>query len=285
MVLPWDTTVARIFCTAYEPPHLPEVGGRPLAIDTRALLIRSHEAFTARTGFEVRSGTEPEMTWEGPGVEVVKAARRQPRLPGREPRADAPDLQEADDLRQGHGPGHDRGRLRGPGQLELNWSSTGCTDTADRLITYRQICNQVAREFGVIASFMPKPCTGSMGNGCHHNVSLWNGDEPTSSRSRVGANCTSRARSAGTPSAACSPTPPGSIAVMASTVNSYKRFWDGGQFAPTTVNWGMDNKTLPGPLSADRPAWSTRCRTPASTRICPTPLLLAAMEDGIDNAS
>ena len=37
-----------------------------------------------------------------------------------------------------------------PGQLELN---TGCIDdvlrNADRLSTYRQICAQVAREFGI----------------------------------------------------------------------------------------------------------------------------------------
>ncbi len=47
--------------------------------------------------------------------------------------------------------------------------------TADRLSTYRQICAQVAREFGIIACFMCKPFMGVSANGCHHNISLWRG--------------------------------------------------------------------------------------------------------------
>ena len=63
------------------------------------------------------------------------------------------------------------------GQLELNFQFDGCERTCDRLVTYRQVCAQVAREFGVVASFMPKPTVGAMANGCHHNLSLWRGDE------------------------------------------------------------------------------------------------------------
>ena len=59
------------------------------------------------------------------------------------------------------------------GQIELNWMYDHADLTADRLVTYRQICKQVARELGIQASFMPKPYTGMMGNGCHHNFSLW----------------------------------------------------------------------------------------------------------------
>ena len=39
--------------------------------------------------------------------------------------------------------------------------------TSDRLTTYRQICAQVAREFGLIAVFMSKPYMGMPANGCH----------------------------------------------------------------------------------------------------------------------
>jgi glutamine synthetase len=38
--------------------------------------------------------------------------------------------------------------------------------------------------------------------------------------------------------------------VFGSTVNSYKRYWDAGQFAPSQINWGMDNKTCTVRLSA-----------------------------------
>ena len=68
---------------------------------------------------------------------------------------------------------HDRGRLRGPWADQLNWNFDDIENTTDRLVTYRQICSQVAREFDVEASFMPKPFIGEMGAGCHHNISLW----------------------------------------------------------------------------------------------------------------
>src|SRR5260370_27197266 len=64
-----------------------------------------------------------------------------------------------------------------PGQLELNWMFDRAEATADRLTTYRQICRQVGRELGVFPCFMPKPFMGVSANGCHHNISLWQGEE------------------------------------------------------------------------------------------------------------
>ena len=64
-----------------------------------------------------------------------------------------------------------------PGQLELNFMFDRAEATADRLTTYRQICRQVGREMGAFACFMPKPFMGVSANGCHHNISLWQGEE------------------------------------------------------------------------------------------------------------
>src|SRR5262249_58358376 len=64
-----------------------------------------------------------------------------------------------------------------PGQLELTWMAARAGRTADRLTTYRQICRQVGRELGAFPCFMPKPFMGVSANGCHHNISLWQGDE------------------------------------------------------------------------------------------------------------
>ena len=44
--------------------------------------------------------------------------------------------------------------------LELNWMYDDVLRNADRLTTYRQICAQVAREFGIFACFMTKPFMG-----------------------------------------------------------------------------------------------------------------------------
>ena len=64
-----------------------------------------------------------------------------------------------------------------PGQLELNWQFDRAELTADRLTTYRQICRQVGRELGAFPCFMPKPFMNVSANGCHHNISLWQGEE------------------------------------------------------------------------------------------------------------
>jgi glutamine synthetase len=69
-VLPWDPTVARFFCRMYEPGHRTGDGGQLFAGDPRGNLLRVHAAFTAKTGLELRSGCEPEMTWTGPGLEA-----------------------------------------------------------------------------------------------------------------------------------------------------------------------------------------------------------------------
>jgi glutamine synthetase len=281
-VLPWDTTVARFFCTTYEPDHIPEVGGDYLATDTRSTLIRAHNQFIADTGLVLKSGCEPEMTWLGESVEVKVR-------PGGSAAYQTANLELMRPIYQSimtyaHALGFDmiEGDYEDPGQLELNWQFDRCTDTADRLITYRQICHQVAKEHGVIASFMPKPATGSMGNGCHHNVSLWNGDENVLEEpgrrelhlSKIGQHALGGMLAHAS----------GSIAIMASTVNSYKRFWDGGQFAPTAVNWGMDNKTCTVRLSAVGRLEYKIPDASVNPYLSHT-VLLAAIKDGIDNAT
>lgn len=281
-VLPWDTAVARFLCTAYEPDHIADVGGSYLGLDTRATLKRAHAAFTEDTGFVLKSGCEPEMTWYGPGMDV-------PVRPGGSAAYQTANLELMRPIYKSvityareFGLDMIEGDYEDPGQLELNWLFDDCVLTADRLITYRQICHQVAREHGIKASFMPKPAQGSMGNGCHHNVSLWNGDENVFVEpgrrdlhlTKVGLHALGGllAHAAG------------SIAIMASTVNSYKRFWDGGQFAPTAVNWGMDNKTCTVRLSAIGRLEYKVPDASVNPYLSHT-ALLAAMKHGIDNAT
>jgi glutamine synthetase len=134
------------------------------------------------------------------------------------------------------------------GQLELNFQYDVCERTCDNLVTYRQVCAQVAREFGVIASFMPKPTVGAMANGCHHNLSLWRDGENVFADPRdptLHVTETARHAMGGILAHA-----PGMLALCAPTVNSYARYWDTGQFAPGAVNWGFDNRTCAIRVSA-----------------------------------
>ena len=254
-VLPWDTRAGRFFCRMYEPGHRADAGGAAYAADVRGNLIRVHEEFTAATGLELRSGCEPEMTWTGPGLDAKFRPGSSPAYHVEHLERYRPVYQKVISYAQALGLDMIEGDYEDPGQLELNWLFDRADLTADRLVTYRQVCRQVGRELGVTPSFMPKPATGMMGNGCHHNVSLWTvpapgGDHPVNvleepGRTELHLSEAGRHALGGILSHAA-----GGMLVFGSTVNSYKRYWDAGQFAPSRINWGMDNKTCTVRLSA-----------------------------------
>ena len=47
---------------------------------------------------------------------------------------------------------------------------------ADQVMTYRLTVKEVAHEFGIYATFMPKPVAGVNGSGMHTHQSLFEGD-------------------------------------------------------------------------------------------------------------
>jgi glutamine synthetase len=152
-----------------------------------------------------------------------------------------------------------------PGQLELNWMFDEPLRNSDRLTTYRQICAQVAREHNAIACFMSKPFMGVSASGCHQNTSLWRGGKDE-------VNTLGHKKLPGMPEIftyrkggenTFMPLPgekkPGPIglnsiggivehlggltAIGCSTVNSYRRLWDTGFWAPVFADWGYQNRT------------------------------------------
>lgn len=244
-VLPWDTSTARVFCTLFRGREEEDDPGGYLSSDCRGNLSRIHEDFERETDLHLRVGTEPEMMWlkqnpDGtPSVEgktkpycyhIDQFSELQPLIHRVLEYCKAMGL----DMIQGD---HEDA----PGQLELNWQFDRADRTADRLTTYRQICKQVGREFGTFPCFMPKPFMGVSANSCHHNMSLWQGD--TNMFLPDGDN----------------PRMPGKVGlsalggilehldalvcVTAPTVNSYRRLWDTGFWAPVYANWGFQNRT------------------------------------------
>lgn len=279
-VLPWDTSFARVFCRLYEPDHLAEGAGAPYSCDTRAVLKRTHEEFTERTGLELRTGCEPEMTWKGEGLEGRFRPDSSPAYHIEHLERNRPIVKKVIAYAQALGLDMIEGDYEDEYQIELNFMFDRADLTADRLITYRQVCKQVARELGIEASFMPKPATGMMGNGCHHNFSFWRDDvnvlvDPGVSHlhlSEVGQHALGGllAHSAG------------AMLINGSTVNSYKRYWDAGQFAPSKINWGLDNKTCTVRLSANG-RLEYKLPDAAVNPYLSHAVMLAACEDGLKN--
>ena len=66
----------------------------------------------------------------------------------------------------------------GNGQYEQNFEHADPLTTADRVITLRYLVQALAERAGMIATFMPKPFAGRMGNGLHLHLSLWRDEQP-----------------------------------------------------------------------------------------------------------
>ena len=60
----------------------------------------------------------------------------------------------------------------GDGQYEFNFGYTEVLSMADRMVVFRLMAKHVARSFGCIATFMPKPWSEAFGSGAHFNLSL-----------------------------------------------------------------------------------------------------------------
>ena len=272
MQLPWDKRVARVFCTLFRNREEKDNPGGFLTSDCRGNLRRLHTMFkTKHNGLHLRVGTEPEMMW------LKKDENGKPNGGFSEPYCYHIDQFES--LRPVYMKVMEYSRAMGldmiqgdhedaPGQLELNWMFDEVLRNADRLTTYRQICAQVAREFGLIACFMTKPFMGVSASGCHHNISLWfGGDEQFAPTGNDPAKLPGmkhnymylRGGDNKFMPDTDDPQLPGAVGLMAiggivehlqaltcigaSTVNSYRRLWDTGFWAPVFSDWGFQNRT------------------------------------------
>jgi len=276
--LPWDKRVARVYCTCFRHREEPENPGAYLTSDCRGNLKRIHAQFQHdHKGLHLRHGCEPEMMW------LKKGPDGKPN--GGVTKPNCYQIDQFEELRPVFLRVIEYSRAMGldmiqgdhedaPGQLELNFTFDDALRTCDRLTTYRQICAQVAREFNLIACFMAKPFMGVSASGCHHNLSLWQGGEEVvksfSMETLPGLEATFTYCKGGENTFL--PVPgefnwlPGSIglkciggviehlealtAIGSSTVNSYRRLWDTGLWAPVYASWGYQNRTCALRISA-----------------------------------
>ena len=197
---------------------------------------------------------------------------------------------------------------RGLYQLELNTQYDDVLQNADRLTTYRQICAQVAREFGLIACFMSKPFMGVSASGCHHNMSLWSGGEDVCHPEIAGTDSlpgmpgpfTYREGGHNTfmPVPEIHASKPGPIGLQciggviahlpaltsigSSTVNSFRRLWDTGFWAPIFADWGYQNRTCALRVSAPG-RFEYRSVDSMVNPYLMGAALLKAFDDGMDN--
>lgn len=268
--LPWDKRVARVYCTCFRNREEEIDPGAYLTSDCRGNLRRIHARFQQEHGLQLRHGCEPEMMWLKKGADGLPN--------GGVTKPNCYHIDQFEELRPvflrviEYSKAMGLDMIQGdhedaPGQLELNYTFDDALRTCDRLTTYRQICAQVAREFNLIACFMSKPFMGVSASGCHHNLSLWRDGEETINTfgmeqlPGLEENFTYRKGGENTfmPLPGHSRQIPGPIglnciggviehlgaltAIGCCTVNSYRRLWDTGLWAPVYADWGYQNRT------------------------------------------
>ena len=170
------------------------------------------------------------------------------------------------------------------GQHEIDFRYADALRTADNIATFRFVVKHVAQQFGLLASFMPKPIFGQNGSGMHTHQSLFKGKEnafwdPKAEweLSKVGLHyiggLLKHAR--------------GMCAITNPLVNSYKRLVPGFE-APVNVAWSMRNRS-PLIRVPDRRGIGTRVELrmpdPAANPYLALAVMLAAGLDGVETAA
>jgi glutamine synthetase len=61
----------------------------------------------------------------------------------------------------------------GIGQFEIDFAYADVLAMADRFVLFRRMANEIMRQYGGFASFMPKPFGNFAGSGAHYNMSLY----------------------------------------------------------------------------------------------------------------
>ncbi|ADG05244.1 type I glutamate--ammonia ligase [Kyrpidia tusciae] len=150
------------------------------------------------------------------------------------------------------------------GQAEINFRFDTLTKTADHVLLYKYIVRNVARKYGKVATFMPKPLFGDNGSGMHVHQSLFRGEVPLFYQEGAYASLSETALQyiAGILYHA-----PAILAFSNASTNSYKRLVPGFE-APVNLVFSQGNRSaaIRVPVAGVTPkAARIEFRTPDST--------------------
>jgi glutamine synthetase len=169
-----------------------------------------------------------------------------------------------------------------PGQHEIDFKYADALHSADNIITFKLVVKVIAKEYGLHATFMPKPLNDECGSGMHSNMSLFkdgknvfNDPSDTNGLSKEAyyfiGGLLKHAR--------------GMSAVTNPIVNSYKRLVPGYE-APVYVTWSMSNRSplIRIPVTrGDATRVELRFPDPSCNPYLSLALMLEAGLDGIEN--
>jgi glutamine synthetase len=127
----------------------------------------------------------------------------------------------------------------GPGTYEAAILYSDILEAADRAVLFKTSVKEIAYRHGILATFMAKISEQLPGCGGHVHQSIWNQNKNVfhEEEDHYGMSELLRQYIAG--QLFCLPY---ILPMFAPTINSYKRLVEGA-WAPTTLTWGLDNRT------------------------------------------
>jgi glutamine synthetase len=130
----------------------------------------------------------------------------------------------------------------GPGTYEAAITYAHILEAADRALLFKTAVKEIAYRHGVIATFMAKINENLPGCGGHVHQSLWDkgGKKNLFYDEKDKMKMSALARNYLAGQLFCLPH---ILPMFAPTINSYKRLVEGA-WAPTTLTWGADNRTV-----------------------------------------
>ena len=130
----------------------------------------------------------------------------------------------------------------GPGVYEAAIRYSDVLTAADRAVLFKTSVKEIARLHGVMATFMAKISEHLPGCSGHVHQSLWDasGKQNLFYDAKDKSHMSSLMKSYIAGQLYCLPH---ILPLVAPTINSYKRLVEGA-WAPTTVTWGIDNRTV-----------------------------------------
>lgn len=169
------------------------------------------------------------------------------------------------------------------GQHEINFKYSDALGAADLATTYKWVVKTVAKQFGLHASFMPKPIAGENGSGMHTNISLFDNEKQQNAFYDEGderqlspiayyfiAGLIKNAKNF--------------VAVTNPLVNFYKRLVPGYE-APCYIAWSASNCSALIRIPATRGAGTRveiRCPDPSANPYLAFATIAAAGLEGVD---
>ncbi|MFC4386952.1 type I glutamate--ammonia ligase [Gracilibacillus marinus] len=170
------------------------------------------------------------------------------------------------------------------GQHEINFKYDDALTTADNATTFKWVVKTVAQQFGLRATFMPKPIFGENGNGMHVNMSLFQNEE---GKNAFYDETDSRqlSETAYQFIAGLLKHVPSFAALTNPLVNSYKRLVPGYE-APCYIAWSASNRSALVRIPATRGAGTRveiRCPDPSANPYYAFAAIAQAGIDGVES--